>query len=741
MSLRMWRDVMVVVMLAVLPAAVAGCAAAKAERPASTQGAAAADAPPPYFPPPTVPGLEQRQETASPRTGAVSGRSPLIGVAPGRASPRGAVLAPPQSMPALHEELWVIQKAAPLAADAAAQAGDDAPGTGGMVVPAADGTHVPVPLKHTDVRAAVLGHVATVDVTQQFHNPYDGKIEAVYVFPLPHNGAVNEFVMTVGERKIRGIIREREEAKQAYEEAKRQGYVASLMEQDRPNVFTQKVANIEPGKRIDVSVRYFHTLSYSDGWYEWVFPMVVGPRFNPPGTGDGVGAVGRGSRGKPGQKTEVQYLRPAERSGHDVAVVVTLDALVPVEAVESRTHKIKVERSSPRVAAVTLDAGDRVPNKDFVLRWKVAGEGVRSGLVVQRGKDGGNYFAITVVPPAEMRGLPRSAVEMVFVLDVSGSMNGRPIEQAKGAVRWALGNMRADDTVQVVRFAGDAEQMAERPVPATPENVRRAVQYIEGSSAGGGTMMLEGLRRALGAPADESRPRYVVFLTDGYIGNEAQILGELQRTLGGSRVFAMGVGASPNRYLMEHMAKLGRGAVAYVGASENAEDVMAEYFSAISHPAMTDLSVAFDGVETVDVLPRRLPDLFVGRPVTVVGRIKGDVPRAAKVTGKVRGETAAVTVDVTEGEGAKGVMAAAALPAVWARMKLADLGDRLALEPGDREAAAQVKGVALEYGLLSSFTAFVAVDSLTRTAGDHGTTVATPVPVPDGVRYETAVPE
>ena len=161
---------------------------------------------------------------------------------------------------------------------------------------AAGDSFVPVPLKHTDVKANVAGYVATVDVTQQFQNPYDGKIEAVYVFPLPHNGAVDEFVMTVGERRIRGIIREREEAKQVYEQAKGQGYVASLLEQDRPNVFTQKVANVEPGKRIDVSVRYFHTLSYADGWYEWVFPMVVGPRFNPPGTSQGVGERGGEAR-------------------------------------------------------------------------------------------------------------------------------------------------------------------------------------------------------------------------------------------------------------------------------------------------------------------------------------------------------------------------------------------------------------------------------------------------------------
>jgi len=385
---------------------------------------------------------------------------------------------------------------------------------------------------------------------------------------------------------------------------------------------------------------------------------------------------------------------------------------------------------------VHLDLADSIPNRDFVLRWKVAGGETRSGMVVQKGKDGANYFAMTIVPPADLARLPRSPVEMVFTLDVSGSMSGRPIEQAKTAVRWALRHLRPDDTFQVVRFAGGAEQMADRPVPATPENVRRALQYIEGTSAGGGTMMLEGLSKALTAPADESRHRYVVFLTDGFIGNDVEVLGALQRMLGNSRVFAMGVGPSVNRYLMDHMAKLGRGAVAYLDLKENAEEAMATFFGAVSHPAMTDLAIDLGGVEAKDVFPKRLPDLFVGRPVTVVGRLGREGLGQVKVTGKVRGETGTVEVAVSKGEGDRG-----ALPAVWARMKIAELGDRLAAEPGDAQAAADVRRVAMDYGLMSAFTAFVAVDATGRTQGAFGTTVATPVAVPEGVRYETAVPE
>src|SRR6266705_5589034 len=207
-----------------------------------------------------------------------------------------------------NDELWILARGI----DAAVQPSDENPGSGTLLARVHQ-QEIPMPLKHTDVHASISGFIGAVEVAQQFYNPYSSKIEAVYVFPLPHNAAVNEFVMTIGERRIRGIIRERKEAEQIYQDAKRQGYVASLLTEERPNIFTQSVANIEPGQEIDVNIKYLHTLSYVDGWYEFVFPMVVGPRFNPPGMSEGVGAVGRGRKGASAQKTEVSYLAPQER--------------------------------------------------------------------------------------------------------------------------------------------------------------------------------------------------------------------------------------------------------------------------------------------------------------------------------------------------------------------------------------------------------------------------------------------
>jgi Ca-activated chloride channel family protein len=604
-------------------------------------------------------------------------------------------------------------------------------GTGVLAARDKEGGFVAVPLKHTEVKAGITGYIATVGVEQEFTNPYAEKIEAVYVFPLPENAGVNEFVMTIGERHIRGIVRERAEAEKIYREARRQGYQASLMTQERPNIFTQSVANIEPGKEIDISIKYFHTLVYKEGWYEWVFPMVVGPRYNPWGSTEGVGAVPNGAVGASGQKTEVQYLAPGERSGHDIGLTVDVNAGVKVEEMVSVNHQIQRRSDGEGGEVVTLSAGDKLPNKDFVLRWRVAGEKVKTGVFVQKDEGGkGGYFTVLVVPPESLKGLPRRPVEMVFVVDTSGSMNGKPIAQAKSAVQAALGKMESRDTFQVVKFASGAEQMEPRPVPVNGSNLARAQQYVREMEGDGGTEMLKGINGALSFPHDEGRTRVVAFMTDGYIGNEVEILKALHGQLERSRVFSFGVGSSPNRYLLDAMARVGHGAAAYLSLNESAEPVMDAYFEQISHPALANIEVAFGGAKVTEVYPKVLPELFVGRPVILTGRYSGAMPRSVTVRGVVGNEPVNFEVPAEAAEHA-------GISTVWARAKITDLHDQAIYE--SKDVSGEVKAIALEYGLMSEVTSFVAVDSTRVTAGDHGTTVAVPVPVPEGVRYETTV--
>jgi len=628
------------------------------------------------------------------------------------------------------DEVWVIARS-----ETAVVRDDDTPGCGAMMVKLPQKKEkVPLPLKHTDVKGRISGYIATVNVVQQFHNPYDEKIEAVYVFPLPQNAAINEFVMIIGERKIRGIIRERAEAERIYREARRQGYTASLLTQERPNIFTQKVANIEPGKDIDVSIKYFNTLAYVDGWYEFVFPMVVGPRFNPPGFTDGIGAVGRGRSGISHQKTEVQYLAPNERSGHDISLSVDVDAGVKIEKLLCPSHVIEKISGAPTRATVKLSSRDSIPNKDFVLRYKVAGSRLKSALVTHRDKRGG-YFSLMLYPPASLSDVERSPMEMIFVLDCSGSMSGKPIAKAKDAITRALKKLKPDDTFQVIRFSNNASQLGPAPLPATARNVRKGLDYVRSLKGSGGTMMIEGIKAALDFEHDRRRFRLVSFMTDGYIGNEAQILKAVHDHLGESRIFSFGVGSSVNRYLLDRMAKLGKGAVAYIGLDDSAGEIVDLFYDRISHPALTDVEIDFGNMKVVDMYPQQIPDLFVGRPIIVTGRFEGTADGKVCVRGKVGDQSCEINIaagaddDMGRHDG---------IAYVWARKKIEQLTSRATWDD-DPDLPGQIKQVALEYGLMSAYTAFVAVDSSRRTEGDHGITVAVPVPVPDGVRYETTV--
>ena len=631
------------------------------------------------------------------------------------------------------EELWVIAKGF----DPASQpASEERPGCGALMAKLSDvEKEVPVPLKHTSVVGSIDGYIATVDVTQQFQNPYDSKIEAVYVFPLPDNAAVNEFVMTVGERKIRGIIREREEAEKIYNDARAQGHVASLLTQERPNIFTQKVANIEPGKQIDINIRYFNTLQYDDGAYEFVFPMVVGPRYNPPATTGGIGAVARGESGVSGQSTEVQYLAPNERSGHDVSISLNISAGVTIESVRSVNHDVAVKDVTETERSVTLSAADSIPNKDFVLRYQVAGDQIKTAMMTHK-DDHGQYFTMMLYPPAEMKKVQRSPMEMVFVLDCSGSMSGRPIDQARSAIARALQSLTPRDTFQIINFSSTASQLGSSPVIATPQNIQNGLNYLNSLNGEGGTEMIEGLKAALDFPHDEGRFRLVSFMTDGYIGNDHDILNALAAKLGDSRIFSFGVGQSPNRYLMDRMALIGRGAVAYLSLNDDPMEIMDRFCERISHPAMTDLAVDWGNMNVTDVYPQILPDLIVGRPVVITGKYTGE-PSLVKVGGRQGMQPTSFTVAVDTKETTaehKGIAS------VWARLKIMDLMTQFSRTPDQAvELRQTVTQTALEYSLMSTFTAFVAVDSMSKTEGEFGTTVAVPVLVPEGVKYETSV--
>jgi Ca-activated chloride channel family protein len=373
-----------------------------------------------------------------------------------------------------------------------------------------------------------------------------------------------------------------------------------------------------------------------------------------------------------------------------------------------------------------------------VLRFAPDVEQATPGMITWVDPETGvGYFAMLVVPPTELSSLPRRAMELVFVVDASGSMNGVPIEQAKDAVRAGLRMLEPGDSFQLINFSNTASQLGAAPLDATPENAARAQRYLTKLVGAGGTMMINGIKASLDFPRDGERTRFVCFLTDGFIGNEAEILGEMRPRLNGAHVFSFGVGSSPNRYLIERMAKLGEGAVAYLSLEDDGGEVMADFFEHAAHPALADLAIEWPALEAAEVYPASLPDVYVGRPIVITGRFdpaKADTPvRLTGSAGDLSFDLDVPTMRIEDDALARG------LRAVWARNKIAALMDEATYEP-NATLAGDVKAIALENSLMSAFTAFIAVDSSRVTEGTTGTTVAMPVRVPVGVKYETTVP-
>ena len=341
------------------------------------------------------------------------------------------------------------------------------------------------PLKHTDVKAELTGFLARVTVTQEFTNPFQDKIEAVYTFPLSQNAAVDNMTMLVGTRVVRGKIKRREEARAIYEAARAAGHVASLLDQERPNIFTQSVANIMPGERVKITISYVETLKYEEGVYEFSFPMVVGPRYIP---GNPTGHQGGGwahdtDRVPDASRITPPVTPPGTRAGHDISLEVALDSGVPLDSVQCTTHDVVLDRPSPHQAEVRLQDEATIPNKDFILRWDVAGRKIADAVLTHRAARGG-FFTLILQPPERVAAADVAPKELVFVLDTSGSMSGFPIEKAKEAMRLALAGLNPKDTFNLITFAGETKILFPEPVLATPDNLRLAQAFLAGRHGG-----------------------------------------------------------------------------------------------------------------------------------------------------------------------------------------------------------------------------------------------------------------
>src|SRR5690242_19390593 len=492
------------------------------------------------------------------------------------------------------------------------------------------------PLKHTDVKAEISGFISRVVVTQQFENPFKEKIEAVYTFPLPQNAAVDDMTMMVGERTIRGKILPREEAQAVYDAAKSSGKVASLLDQERPNIFTQSVANILPGDQIKITISYVETLKYEDGAYEFVFPMVVGPRYIP-----GEQQISKRGNGLASDTDQVpdasritpKMAPPGLRSGHDISLDIQLDAGLIVDRVDSKTHSVDIERATASSAHVRLKDGPTIPNKDFVLRYDVAGGSIQDALLTHR-SDKGGFFTMILQPPGRVTAADVTPKELVFVLDTSGSMQGFPIEKAKETMKLALDSLYPSDTFNLITFAGDTEILFPKPVPATKVNLMKAQAFLSSRSGAGGTEMMTAIKAALEPSDNQDHIRIVCFMTDGYVGNDMEIISEVQKHQN-ARVFAFGIGSAVNRFLLDKIAEAGRGEVEYVSLSDDGSAAAKRFHERVRNPLLTDISIDWGGLQVSDIYPSRIPDLFSAKPVVLSGRYNGGGHGVIKLRGKI----------------------------------------------------------------------------------------------------------
>ncbi len=601
-----------------------------------------------------------------------------------------------------------------------------------------------VPLRHTEVRIQVRGFVAEATVTQKFENVLDRAIEAEYVFPLPHDAAVTATEMRIGERLIRGRIARGEEAREAYEDAKAQGKRASLLEQDRPNIFTQSVANIGPGETIEVMIRYVQTLPYTEGAYELVFPMAVGPRYipgNPLAEESFRPQSGRGRLPDTDQVPDASRItppvvEPGQRCGFDIDLEVDIDAGVPIQDLHSRSHRIDVERSSEAGAFVSLANGERIPNKDFVLNIEVAGEQPEVGLVAYHDGQQG-YFTLVMQPPDGSDAALIRPRELICVLDCSGSMNGQPLALAKQAAEELIATLRGEDSFNIIAFSNSAQFFAATPMVAAPANVQAGLDFVRSLRPCGGTEMITGIRAALSNPPPEGYLRIVTLFTDGYIGNETAIIGAVQRLLGPARLFAFGVGSSVNRYLLDRMAVVGRGTAQYILLDDRPEEAVDQFVRRLSEPVLTDIQVDFGELSVRDLIPVRIPDVFAGTPVYVHGRYDEPGEAVIEILGYIGVQPSAATVDVVlpgpNGESSP-------LPSVWARQRIKELELLKLRRPDPASVEEQITELALSYSLMSAYTSFVAVDETpSRFASGPVEYVPVSVPMPEGVKYETTV--
>jgi Ca-activated chloride channel family protein len=577
-----------------------------------------------------------------------------------------------------------------------------------------------LPLKSTSARVNISGVIADVTIIQTYKNEGHRPLEAVYVFPASTRAAVYGMKMTIGERTITAKISRRDEARQVYEKAKQAGKSVSLLEQQRPNVFQMNVANILAEDVIRVELKYTELLIPTDRVYEFVYPTVVGPRYSET-------SAAQAPRSE--KWVENPYLHQGEAPPYTFDILVNLAAGLPIQKVTCPSHRVQLQYLSPDTASLSLDPSEgNGGNRDFILKYRLAGGKIETGMLLSDGPDE-KFFLLMMQPPKRVLESQIPPREYIFIVDVSGSMHGFPLDISKNLLKDLIGNLRPIDRFNVLLFAGGSSVLAEKSLAATQNNIQRAIRVIGSQRSGGGTRLLPALNRALSLPKTEGYSRTVVIATDGYVSVEEQVFDLMRNRLGDANMFAFGIGSSVNRHLIEGMARVGMGEPFVITRPDEATEKAAQFRKLIQSPVLTAINVDFGEFDVFDVEPRSIPDVMADRPAIIFGKYRGHPRGTIEIRG-ISGDHNFVRkinpADTTS------TQANGALHYLWARYRISLLSDYNRIRPND-DRIQEVTRLGLHYNLLTAYTSFVAVDSQVRLIDGQATTVKQPLPLPQGV--------
>lgn len=576
-----------------------------------------------------------------------------------------------------------------------------------------------IPLKSTDVKVNIRGVIAEVTVRQQYTNNGTRPINGKYIFPASTRAAVHRMQMKIGDDIIIAKIKEKETAQKEFNEAKKAGKSASLLKQHRPNVFSMNLSNIMPGDTIDIELGYTELLVPADMTYEFVYPTVTGPRYS---------GVPESESTEDNKWIKNPYLKQGEKPDTKFNIETEISTGIPLQEVVCTTHDTQTLFDSESYAKIRLrDRNEFGGDRDYILKYRLAGEKVQSGIILSKGESE-NFFLLMMEPPQNVKPEDIPPREYIFVVDVSGSMHGFPLNTAKKLLKDLIDELKEQDIFNVVLFAGSSRVFSETSVPANNENINRAIRFIEQTRGGGGTELLSALKRTLSIPQNEEFSRSVLVITDGYISAEKDVFTLISKNLNNTNVFAFGIGSSVNRYLIEGIAKSGLGEPFVVTAPHEAKRTAVKFKEYVNSPVLTDISVKFGDFNTYDVEPSTIPDLFAQRPVIVFGKWRGTERGFIEVKGLTGKGQYSKTFRIAEN---KSVDEKDALKYLWARKRISRLSDFNT--DNNKEIKAEITNLGLTYNLLTKYTSFIAVHDVVRNTEGPAKDVKQPLPLPKGV--------